>query len=662
MSERSPKQFKLFPRNLTARADALVRGNPVSTRPESGVENCFPGLEFDHRNLDKVFFPGLLFELHHDFGVILRRFAPDGPAARFFQQSDLADGVFLAFLQGVYASRTRGVSPSPRVLRFVQPAGLESWRMVRDLEPGPVAVALAGAEAYQAIASGTVDGEVAEAWFEERRDREERIVRGGRVVLLFGERARYLTTDGVIDPALLEPGDLTRSLCSPWQYDFADCGCFYWASNKPDMVSSEAQPRQILNFQRKDRSAEGDRATEPEDWLLKHRGAWDGPALALRHAEMMERWSELTFVFGGREGDRYPSSRRGATFAPLGRDEIVARLRALAGVEHALAVEYLYAYYSLAQSPTRPPGATGPESRVWTAGEEIFQVALDEMRHLRSVNEILIAYEQPPALQRATIIGEDFDHDGKAFQRPFELAPLTSQQLDWFIAVEAASQNSGAGEQETIDGMYTLILRSIGVAQDLRPDEKARLAQQIKTIIDEGVDHYARFSNAKRALAGISPGTYLRVTTSPERLPDGQPDRLLQDVLDAAYAVVLRSLEYVFRMGDQQRGALMEGARRAMYNMDDIARSLATRGVPALFDLTLATAGPPLPLAAAGLGPERRPGAARESARSVGNPLRAALGRLARAAAPENRALAERVADRLEVMSRVFEDVASATR
>ena len=53
---------KIFPRNLTARAITSVIGNPATTRLESGVGNCFPGLEFDHRNLDRRFFPGLVVE------------------------------------------------------------------------------------------------------------------------------------------------------------------------------------------------------------------------------------------------------------------------------------------------------------------------------------------------------------------------------------------------------------------------------------------------------------------------------------------------------------------------------------------------------------------------------------------------------------------------
>src|ERR1700722_20530800 len=52
---------KIFPRNPTARAAYQVVGNPDSTRPEDAVGNCYPGLEADLRNLDRRFFPGLVF-------------------------------------------------------------------------------------------------------------------------------------------------------------------------------------------------------------------------------------------------------------------------------------------------------------------------------------------------------------------------------------------------------------------------------------------------------------------------------------------------------------------------------------------------------------------------------------------------------------------------
>jgi hypothetical protein len=33
---------------------------------------------------------------------------------------------------------------------------------------------------------------------------------------------------------------LSQSLCSPWQNDYRDCGCFYWAASHPDYVDVDA--------------------------------------------------------------------------------------------------------------------------------------------------------------------------------------------------------------------------------------------------------------------------------------------------------------------------------------------------------------------------------------------------------------------------------------
>lgn len=657
MAERDLKDFKLFPRNLTARADALVRGNPVTTRPESGVENCFPGLEFDQRNLDKVFFPGLLFEMHHGDGIILRDFADPGPAIGFVRREEIQSGVFLAYLRGTFASRQLGVAPAPRILRFTPPAGLESWRMVRDLEPGAIAVVLCNELAFSRVANGRLDLETVGGWLAIPQDRSEEVPGVGRFVILFGERARFLTEDGVIDPRLVRPGDLTQSLCSPWQYDFADCGCFYWASNKPDLVASEHQPDQILNFQRKDRSREGDRTATAEDWILKHDRRWDGENLTIRHADMLRRWEEMSFVIARSETDRYSPSIARPPQRLLSRAEIIDRLKRLAPVEHALAVEYLYAYYSLALPAGRPEGETGIRARIFTAGDEVFQVAIDEMRHLRSVNEILIELGEASVLGRAGIIGEDFDGDGKGFQRPFAILPLTRAQLDWFIDVEAASQNHGGGDEETIDGMYTLILRSIEESDGFSADQKTRLSHLVKVIIDEGIDHFKRFSRARSALAGASERDYLKVTGEPSLLPEGHPDRILQDTVDAAYLVVLRALDYVFRLGDLQRGALMESARRAMFNMDDAARSLAARAHGAMFDHTRFGA-IEVPRVAAGAQP--MPASAAHELevarlREIGLPLRNVLDQLRTAAGGEHEELAQRMDGRLADMLRDFE-------
>lgn len=136
MTDPNLQPMKLHARNLTARAAAVVRGNPVTTRPEDGVENCFPGLEFDQRNLDKVFLPGLSLEWHHGGGVIVRDFDPAGIAAGLITAADIAGGLFLIAVRGVFASRLEAVAPAPDVRFVLPPAGLDAWRVVRDIEPG----------------------------------------------------------------------------------------------------------------------------------------------------------------------------------------------------------------------------------------------------------------------------------------------------------------------------------------------------------------------------------------------------------------------------------------------------------------------------------------------------------------------------------------------
>src|SRR3974377_1778922 len=47
------------PRNLTALAAERVRSNPPSTGPIDSIENCFPGLDIDIRNIFIDLFVGL---------------------------------------------------------------------------------------------------------------------------------------------------------------------------------------------------------------------------------------------------------------------------------------------------------------------------------------------------------------------------------------------------------------------------------------------------------------------------------------------------------------------------------------------------------------------------------------------------------------------------
>jgi len=80
-------QPKLIARNVAAVrrfADpsnllSITAGNPASTRLESGIGNCFPGLECDLRNLERRFFPFLEMDPIDNF-IFLASVDTDGVA------------------------------------------------------------------------------------------------------------------------------------------------------------------------------------------------------------------------------------------------------------------------------------------------------------------------------------------------------------------------------------------------------------------------------------------------------------------------------------------------------------------------------------------------------------------------------------------------------
>ena len=62
--------MSIEPRNLTAQLHHRAAGNPPSTLPDSAISNCFPGLEFDFRNVWRRVFEGI--EIHEASGCVVR--------------------------------------------------------------------------------------------------------------------------------------------------------------------------------------------------------------------------------------------------------------------------------------------------------------------------------------------------------------------------------------------------------------------------------------------------------------------------------------------------------------------------------------------------------------------------------------------------------------
>ena len=191
------------PLNVTAQLAHQARGNPPSTLAVSAISNCFPGLEFDFRNVWKLLFEGI--ELHEaglvGSGHVVMDVLSGSPAAT----AGIAAGDRLVEVDGqsvdVFFTRPDG-----------QTTGQVSWEFSNAL----VHIVRKGGETVTCVF---------------RKADGQQISVGLVVRPLF---------DGIaLNEELADPGALTQGLCSPWQADYRECGCFYWAASRPDFVNVE---------------------------------------------------------------------------------------------------------------------------------------------------------------------------------------------------------------------------------------------------------------------------------------------------------------------------------------------------------------------------------------------------------------------------------------
>jgi ferritin-like protein len=592
-----PAGMKLFPRNLTARAAYLVRGNPVVSRPESGADNAHPGLEFDQRNLDRGFFPGLLFDFQ--FGAGARLAAVQAPWAEKKESDgraclDAKEGEF--FLWYVYGFF--GDQPAiPQLADLYGLDGYEVLRKVHDLEPGRLIVVVGRRPDQLSVDNvpawlGAMRELVVQVSGSQGCDPGEQIrtfrddTGNLQFAILTSRRAAYLDEQGVIDLKTAEVGALTRSLCSPWQWDFTDCGCYYWAASRPDIVTG-ADGRERLNFIRIDREgkiridSEGKplAAEAITDWSTWTAGNMSAP-------QMILNWETLPVVINDRESERYEPAKLPQLGELWDRATVTSWLKYLATVEHALAVKFLYAHYSV----KAPAGGTAhapimaTDLPVTKVAKEIFHIAIDEMRHFRWVNEILQTLGAAPVFDRATELERLTGPSTPPLEPiPLRLEALTPKSLERFIEIERPSQ---AYKPDEIAGLYTHILVSL----DRRPeeysrDERERVQEVCKLIVDEGDGHWRRAEDIQKLLAGKELGEYLWFTGEPVREPRDSEWGALQVLGDQYYALMLDILRQAFAPNVKMRGPTIRQAQRVMHNLHDVGQVLGAQGRGLLFTM-----------------------------------------------------------------------------
>ncbi len=558
---------KLIARNVAAvrrSADpsnlvSTTAGNPVSTRLESGIGNCFPGLECDLRNLERRFFPFLEVDPIDNF-IFLASVDTDGvahaEAAGDLSQADasvyatLADDLRAG--RSVLASRLTGTfgALGPLSLNLGLPALGDAPAVDGDLATPSAGAGRKPPDAWTAVRLLTEGTDVTLVFVNDG---------GPETLTLTAKRARYLDDNGALSAAFL-PGELSQSLCSPWTHDFRDCGCFYWASNHPDIVQPVLPPgtpagqpwNAPVAWERRDRTI---RATPP----AKATQAPSEP-IELRHYEINNRWQELHFVVARREitAPFSPTAVQGTPFRD--RTELLANLNYAAGVELAVLQEYLAAAYSL-RPDNDPSLQANPDlpGDVKAARAELMRIAIGEMRHTRVVNDVIRGLSDAGKFEPALRVASQVPHQNPGPFRPVMARAATRQAINDFIQIEAQS----AG----VDGLYNNILATL---QFPPADVKSRVTdewtQAIRSVIAEGEDHFETFLDIQEWLSSHSETDYLR-SLAPPRPPAGDS----QDAaLQAAYASVLNNLYTGYKKGRFLGANDINAARASMVGPDGI--------------------------------------------------------------------------------------------
>ena len=553
MSETGP--IKLIPRNVAALrrgqsptgAVRLVPGNPVSTRLESGVGNCFPGLECDLRNLERRFFPFLEVNIRDaQINVASVDMAGVKTAANNGQITADTASIYQQIDSGVSAGRNWTITQMQGTFGLLGPQTL----IIADLRPPSAGANRRPPDAWTAIRLLTEGTQV-----------QLTLRQGSTTRVLEGERARYLDDNGALAEMFL-PGELTQSLCSPWTHDFRDCGCFYWASNHPDialpLLPNPAPITPEINtyvpWERADRTLN----------VLPAPATVDDPA-ELNYYEINAKWQSLNFVIEGREtvAPYQPGKFTASKLASLA--ELETNLRYAAGVELAVIHEYLAAAYSLKTAGLAP----GVREDAIAARAELMRIAYGEMRHVRAANDVLRALDGDKAFVPALRVASEVPGIQAGTFRPVAPRPATPDTIQAFIDIESPSAS--------VDGVYSRILATL---EDFGTDE---MRQTIRSVMADGESHFETFGFVQEWLGRHKPADYLRKLnlTVP---PAGNPRHLK---LQKEYKALLLRLFHGYTLGIPSGAPDINAARNAMLGdggLNGAAEAVAEDGFLVVLD------------------------------------------------------------------------------
>ena len=278
------KQRLLIARNRFEQIHHVAAGNPISSRLDMSVGNCTPGLEMDFRAVWRRIFEGIVLR---EYDNLVTEMEPD------------LVGVRLPHLVGHRLLRVDGDNMYTQMIG-PSPANTRTRSTVLAFTGNPDGVApLEWSNALARILNESVGKSVTCYFTKTPVWSEQAIWEGEASALKVSLKVRPFFEDdsAMISRVLARPGELTQGLCSPWQNDYRECSCYYWASARPDFVNVQSNEAGVSvgdNWMQKERT--GDYV--PDDYR-------DGRLLD--YDDLFRAWEKyLRFQIGGSDQDQSP--------------------------------------------------------------------------------------------------------------------------------------------------------------------------------------------------------------------------------------------------------------------------------------------------------------------------------------------------------------------
>ena len=330
--------------------------------------------------------------------------------------------------------------------------------------------------------------------------------------------------------------------------------------------------------------------------------------------EINARWQDLSVVVEGREiGSLYTPQADIAANPFVSREDLIKTLFDLAPLELALTFEYLYALFSLRDDKE----VRGDELKgaVQLARDRLLLTTMNEMQHLRWVNEIIWnlptegpkepfkpVLEIPPGLriptsplppssklnlkqqvEKFTEIERDIDPETarrlnpavdkqaqgqKTAEKPTrapQLRRLTKDVIDDFVAVEHPSG--------LVDGAYARVIATFNQEKN-RPRLPRHLVELPLRIAGDGVQHEIRFLELKQALLPFEDAEYLRDVAL-----DRDRARAARPLLGTIKNGLRQAYHFAGNKAPEVSGDFIKDARDAMTKLFVVGEDLARNGV-----------------------------------------------------------------------------------